>query len=294
MDSGADRVNVLPTFGMRSQRRKVKSIAIWGLSFAALLFVVLIVFDILISVISRGIPGLSLTLFETQTSGIAGGLQNAILGTLLLIVLSTIIAAPLGVLAGIYIALYAPARLGSIIRFIAEVLAGIPSIVIGYFGYMVMVLQWGMGFSALAGGISLSIIILPYVVRTTDASFRQIPSSYLEGALALGMTPLMAMRTVLLKLATPGILTGVLLAVSIALGETAPLIYTAGWSNFNPNFQLVKNPVAYLTYVVWTYLNEPYNAAHQLAYTAALLLVFIVLILHVLVRMLQRDGAKHA
>ncbi len=280
--------------GMRSQRRKVKSIAIWGLSFAALLFVVLIVFDILISVISRGIPGLSLTLFETQTSGIAGGLQNAILGTLLLIVLSTIIAAPLGILAGIYIALYAPVRLGSIIRFIAEVLAGIPSIVIGYFGYMIMVLQWGMGFSALAGGISLSIIILPYVVRTTDASFRQIPSSYLEGALALGMTPLMAMRTVLLKLATPGILTGVLLAVSIALGETAPLIYTAGWSNFNPNLQLVKNPVAYLTYVVWTYLNEPYNSAHQLAYTAALLLVFIVLILHVLVRMLQRDGAKHA
>ena len=104
MNSGADRANVLPTFGMRSQRRKVKSIAIWGLSFAALLFVVLIVFDILISVISRGIPGLSLTLFETQTSGIAGGLQNAILGTLLLIVLSTIIAAPLGVLAGIYIA----------------------------------------------------------------------------------------------------------------------------------------------------------------------------------------------
>ena len=287
-------IQTLPSYEMRSYRRKVKSIAIWSISFAALTFVMFIILDILLSVISKGVPGLSYNLIATQTSGIAGGLQNAILGTLLLIALSALISAPLGILAGIYIALYAPKRFGAVIRFFSEVLAGIPSIVIGYFGYMVMVLQWGMGFSALAGGISLSIIILPYIVRTTDASFRQIPKSYLEGAIALGMTPLMAMRTVLLKLATPGILTGVLLAVSIALGETAPLIYTAGWSNFDPNLQLVKNPVAYLTYVVWTYLNEPYHSAHQLAYTAALLLVMIVLVLHVLVRMLQRGSSKHA
>lgn len=285
---------VLPSMGINTQRRRIKSIALWGLSMASLLVVVLIVFDILLSVVSRGIPGLNSAIFTTQTSGIAGGLQNAILGTLVLIALSMVISAPLGIFGGIFIALFAPARFASVVRFMSEVLAGIPSIVIGYFGYMVLVLQFKMGFSTLAGAISLAIITLPYIVRTTDASFRQIPSHYWEGAIALGLTPLMAMRTVLLRLALPGVLTGVLLAISIALGETAPLIYTAGWSNFDPSFQLVKNPVAYLTYVVWTYLNEPYTAAHQLAYTAALLLVIIVLILHVLVRMLQRSGTKHA
>lgn len=296
MDNSTNRAflaNGIPSSDMRAQRRRVKSIAVWGLSLAALTFVVLILLDILLSVISRGIPGLSLQLFATQTSGIAGGLQNAILGTLLLIAISAVLSAPIGIMAGIFSALYAPARFGAIIRFIAEVLAGIPSIVIGYFGYMMLVLKWGMGFSALAGGISLSIITLPYIVRTTDASFRQIPSHYMEGAIALGMTPFMAMRTVLLRLAIPGVLTGLLLAMSIALGETAPLIYTAGWSNFDPTMHLVKNPVAYLTYVVWTYLNEPYSAAHQLAYTAALLLVLIVLVLHVLVRLLQRGSVKH-
>ncbi len=285
---------VLPSMEINSQRRRLKSIALWGVSMASLLLVVLIVFDILFSVVSRGVPGLNWSVFTTQTSGIAGGLQNAILGTLMLIVISMVISAPLGILGGIYIALFADSRLAALVRFLSEVLAGVPSIVIGYFGYMVLVLQFKMGFSALAGSLSLAIITLPYIVRTTDASFRQIPSQYFEGAIALGLTPLMALRTVLMRLALPGVLTGLLLALSIALGETAPLIFTAGWSNFNPNLQLVKNPVAYLTYVVWTYLNEPYKAAHQLAYTAALLLVIIVLILHVLVRMLQRSSTKQA
>ena len=127
---------VLPSMEINSQRRRLKSIALWGISMASLLLVVLIVFDILFSVVSRGIPGLNWSIFTTQTSGIAGGLQNAILGTLLLIAISMVISAPLGILGGIYIALFAPSRFAALVRFLSEVLAGVPSIVIGYFGYI--------------------------------------------------------------------------------------------------------------------------------------------------------------
>ncbi|KUO97195.1 phosphate ABC transporter permease [Ferroacidibacillus organovorans] len=272
---------------MRGYSRKFASRMAWTLSIVALLFVVMVVLDILISVVRQGAGGISLSLFTTQTSGITGGLQNAILGTLDLIFFSTLFAGPVGILGGIYLAVFASDRVARVFRFVAEVLAGIPSIVIGYFGYTMMVQTFGWGFSVLAGSISLSILTLPYIVRMTEASIRQVPKSYYEGALALGLTPFSALRTVVMRPATPGIVTGLLLAVSIGLGETAPLIYTAGWSNFNPTLHLTKNPIGYLTYVVWTYLNEPYASAHQLAYTAALLLIFLVVILHILARLLQ-------
>lgn len=274
----------------RSARRSMQSGVLWGVSILALLLVLFLVVDILWLVVVKGAAGLHVTTFSTDTTGIAGGLQNAILGTLQLILFSALIAGPIGILGGAYMALFAGARSARILRFVSDVMAGVPSIVIGYFGYTVMVEHWGWGFSSLAGAISLAMLTLPYIVRTTESSLRQVPKSYYEGALALGLSPTTALRTVLFRPALPGILTGMLLAVSIGLGETAPLIYTAGWSNFNPTMQLFKNPVGYLTYVVWTYLNEPYDAAHQLAYTAALLLVLLVLCLHIVVRVLQRQG----
>ncbi len=272
---------------MRGYSRKIASNMTWMLSLGALLLVVIVVLDILITVVRQGAGVISLSLFTTQTTGIAGGLQNAILGTLDLIFFSTLFAGPVGIMGGIYLAVFAPDRIARTLRFVAEVLAGIPSIVIGYFGYTMMVQAFGWGFSVLAGSISLSILTLPYIVRTTEASIRQVPKSYYEGALALGLTPFSALRTVVMRPATPGIVTGLLLAISIGLGETAPLIYTAGWSNFNPTLHLTKNPIGYLTYVVWTYLNEPYSSAHRLAYTAALLLIILVVILHLLARFLQ-------
>lgn len=271
--------------------RRVKAGSFWFLGLAAVVFVVLIVVDILVSIVSRGLHGLSLSIFTTDTSGIAGGLQNAILGTLDLTGLSMLFAGPIGILGGIYMAFFARSWIGSVLRFATEVSAGIPSIVVGYFGYTVMVVKWGFGVSLLAGALSLAILVLPYIVRTTEASLRQVPTSYWEGALALGLRPATALRTVMMRPALPGIFTGLLLAVSIGLGETAPLIYTAGWANFNPTWGLTKNPVGYLTYVVWTYLNEPFPAAHQLAYTAALLIVALVLLAHVAVRLLQRPDA---
>lgn len=276
----------------RDWRRRVQSGVLWSLAWIVTSGALLVVLDILVSVVSRGAPGLRLSVFLTQTSGVAGGLQNAVLGTLDLIFWSVLFGAPVGVLAGVYIALFASPATARILRFTAEVMAGIPSIVIGYFGYTIMVQAWGFGFSVLAGAISLTILTLPYIVRTTEASLRQVPKSYYEGALALGLSPGAALRSVLLPPALPGILTGLLLAVSIGLGETAPLLYTAGWSNYNPTMHLVKNPVGYLTYVVWTYLNEPFNSAHQLAYTAALLLVLLVLALQIGVRVLERAARR--
>lgn len=272
--------------------RRLQSLVLWSVSSVALLLVLFLVADILWLVVSKGLHGLTQSTLTTDTSGVAGGLQNAILGTLALIALSILIAGPIGVMAGIYMALFAGGRSVTGMRFVNDVLAGVPSIVLGYFGYTVMVEKWGWGFSVLAGAITLSILTLPYIVRMTEASLRQVPKTFLEGALALGLSPATALRKVLFRPALPGILTGLLLAVSIGVGETAPLIYTAGWSNFNPTIQLFKSPIGYLTYVVWTYLNEPYAAAHQLAYTAAFLLVLLVLILHVAVRFLQRGRVK--
>lgn len=289
--SGAPFSQTLP-IGNNTHIRRVKSGALWTFGWLVTALVLFVVVDILVAIVSKGIPGVTGSVFTTPTTGIAGGLQNAILGTLWIVLWSMILGAPVGIMAGIYAALFAAPNVARTLRFISEVLAGVPSIVIGYFGYTVMVQAWGWGFSTLAGAVSLAIMTLPYIVRTTEASLRQVPKSYYEGALALGLTPATALRAVLLRPALPGILTGLLLAVSIGLGETAPLLYTAGWSNYDPSLHLLKDPVGYLTYVVWTYLNEPYNSAHQLAYTAALLLVAFVLVLHIVVRFIQRAGTK--
>lgn len=294
--NGAAHTGSGPSFGAsrrRTLQRQMQSWLLWSVAVAALGIVLFLVVDMLWLVVSKGMSGLSLSTLTTDTSGVAGGLQNAILGTLTLILGSILIAGPVGVMAGIYMALFAGGRTVTVLRFVNDVLAGVPSIVLGYFGYTVMVEKLGWGFSILAGAITLSILTLPYIVRMTEASLRQVPKAYMEGALALGLSPIRALQKVLLRPALPGIVTGLLLAVSIGVGETAPLIYTAGWSNFNPTIQLFKSPIGYLTYVVWTYLNEPYAAAHQLAYTAAFLLVLLVLVLHIAVRILQRVGNRH-
>jgi phosphate transport system permease protein len=265
-------------------KRKVKSQVSWAIAWIATVLVLFGLFDIFGTILFKGVTSFRFSMLTTITQGIAGGLQNAILGTLELIVISTVIAAPLGILGGIYVSEFAHSRVASVIRFLTEILSGVPSIVIGYFGYLLMVLRWGWGFSALAGGIALTIIMLPYILRTTEASLLQIPLAQREGAWALGLTQFQTIRKVIWKQAVGGIATGVLLAVAIGMGETAPLLYTAGWSSFNPTLQLTGHQVGYLTYVVWTYLDQPYPEARALAYSAAFVLVVIILLIHIAVR----------
>lgn len=241
--------------------------------------------DLLWQVFSQAIPHLGPYLFTTPTLGNGGGLENAIEGTLAIVVLATVISAPLGVLGGIYIAEFDPhTRFAQIIRFTADVLAGVPSIVIGYFGYVALVSGLGWHFSLLAGAMALAVMSLPYILRATEIAFQNLRPDLKEAALALGADRVTTIFRVLFPPAIPGILTGLLLALSISLGETAPLIYTAGWSVFPPTLQMTNSPVGYLTYVIWTFINNPLSQAHVLAYAAAFLLIVLILILNVIVR----------
>lgn len=241
--------------------------------------------NILWQVSYQAIPHLSITLFTQSVQGNGGGLQNAILGTLFLVGLGTLIAAPLGIFGGIYLSeMNRTGAFGHFVRFTSDVLSGVPSIVIGYFGYITLVLGLGWNFSALAGAIALAIMALPYIMRATELAFRNVPNDLREASLALGADRLTTIFRVLFGPASSGVLTGILLALSISLGETAPLIYTAGWSTFPPTGKFVNSPVGYLTYVIWSFINDPFTSAHILAYSAAFLLIVLILLLNVVVR----------
>jgi phosphate transport system permease protein len=237
-------------------------------------------------VLRNALPALKVDLFTTPTAGVAGGLENAILGTLLVVGLSLAFSVPVGVLGGVYLAEFdRGGPFGQICRLGVDLLVGVPSIVVGYFGYVTMVLGLGLGFSALAGGVALAVIALPYITRATELALRRVPVELREGSRALGASEATTLWRVTLRTALPGILTGVLLATAISLGETAPLIYTAGWSNFPPS-ALTHSPVGYLTYVIWTFIEEPFASAHALAYAAAFLLMVFILLVSVVARRL--------
>jgi phosphate transport system permease protein len=159
--------------------------------------------------------------------------------------------------------------------------------VLGYVGYVMLVVAFHWGYSLAAALIVLSILVVPYVTKTTEVAIRQVPTSYREGAEALGFSSGYTLRKAVLRPALPGIATGMIFAVAIAMGETAPLLYTAGFNNALPAapWHLTHNPVGYLTYVVYTFFDEPYNSAHQLANEAALLLVVLVVVLILIARL---------
>lgn len=241
----------------------------------------------------HGVGALNLTTFTQDTQGIAGGLRNAIAGSLLISGLALVLAVPVGVSAGIYLAEYDYIPfVGSVSRFISDVLVGVPSIILGYFGYITMVVYAGWKFSLLAASITLAIMMLPYIARTTEMALRDIPDSVRESAYALGAGDGRVILKIMIPAARTGILTGVLLSLSISLGETAPLIYTANWSSYLWDGHFTNEPVAYLTYVIWSYIGEPYESAHKLAYAAAFLIVFLVLGINIVARYLLRHRSQ--
>lgn len=268
----------------RRRRRKVASFVGWGFGWLAAALVLFALFDLLFSVVWHGARAFRFSMLTQPTTGIAGGLENAIIGTFELVIIAIVFAAPLGILGGVYASEFAHRRSASVIRFLAEVLSGVPSIVIGYFGYLLMVIEWHWGFSALAGGIALTIMMLPYILRTTETSLKQVPHAQREAAWALGMTKFQAISRAIWRPAAGGIATGILLAIAIGLGETAPLLYTAGWNTHVPNAHLTHEQIPYLTYVVWDYLNQPYSQARNLSYAAAFVLLVIILVIQLVVR----------
>ncbi len=257
------------------------------LALAALMGIIILVpvVGMLWLVVSHALPALSFGLFTQVTVGTGGGLANAIVGTFYVVGLGILIAAPLGIMAGVYVGEVNPgSSIAQFVRFTTDVLAGVPSIVIGYFGYVTLVLGLGWGFSTLAGAIALALIGIPYVVRSTETALSKVPRGMREASLALGASQTTTIWRVTLREALPGVVTGVLLALSIAIGETAPLLYTAGWSNYMPNLRLTHAPIGYLTYVVWTFINEPFASANSLAYAAGLLLLILIVIVNVAAR----------
>jgi phosphate transport system permease protein len=240
---------------------------------------------VLFFVLKQGLPALHPAFF-TQTprpvGEAGGGMGNAIVGTLIMIGIAAAAAVPVGVLAGIYLEEFQKSPLTRAARFSADVLNGVPSIVIGIFAYCIAVLPFRR-FSALAGGLALGVMMIPLIVRTTEELLTLVPSSLREGALALGATRARAVFRVILPAALPGILTGILLALARIAGETAPLLFTS----FNNRYWSVRpdRPMASLTVQVYTYAISPYDDWHRQAWAGATVLIGAVLLFSVLARL---------
>ncbi len=236
----------------------------------------------------NGIGGLNVAVFTEMTPppGAKGGLLNAIVGSLMMTGMGIAIGTPLGILAGTYMAEYGRhGRLSSVVRFINDILLSAPSIVIGLFVYTIMVAPFG-GYSAIAGGFSLAILVIPIVVRTTEDMLNLVPNQLREAAIALGMPRSQVIRYVSYRAARAGIITGVLLAIARISGETAPLLFTALGNQFwslDPT-----GPMASLPVVIFKFALSPYKDWQSLAWAGALIITFAVLALSIVARTLSR------
>ncbi len=267
--------------------RKRRNAIVTALCFASAALGIFVLALILGTLVWNGLSGLSLAVFTEMTPppGSKGGLLNAIVGSLIMTGMGIVIGTPLGILAGTYMAEYGRyGRLASIVRFINDILLSAPSIVIGLFVYTILVAPFG-GYSALAGGVSLAILVIPIVVRTTEDMLLLVPTPLREAASALGMPRSQVVRKVCYKAARAGIITGVLLAVARISGETAPLLFTALGNQFwsvDPTA-----PIASLPVVIFKFALSPYKDWQALAWTGALLITTAVLTLSIIARSLS-------
>lgn len=270
------------------QRKRLNQLAL-TLSMAAMLFGVFWLVWILWETIRLGVGGLSLALFTDMTPppNEAGGLANAIFGSLVLVAMATLVGTPIGVLAGVYLAEYGrQGVLASTTRFVNDILLSAPSIVIGLFVYTMVVAQF-RSFSAWAGIVALALIVVPVVIRTTENMLILVPASLREAAYALGTPKWKVIIMVTLRAARAGVITGVLLAVARIAGETAPLLFTALNNQFW-NSDLSK-PMASLPVTIFKFAMSPYENWQQLAWAGVFLITVAVLALNILARFITRQ-----
>jgi phosphate transport system permease protein len=276
---------------MHRGRKRMNVIAL-ALSLAAMAFGLFWLIWILVETVRLGIGGLALSVFTEMTpppQAATGGLANAIFGSLVMVGLATFIGTPVGVLAGVYLAEYGQEGwLGSVTRFINDILLSAPSIVIGLFIYAVVVAPL-KGFSAWAGVLALALIVIPVVIRTTENMLTLIPNSLREAAYALGTPKWKVILSVTLKAARAGVVTGVLLAVARIAGETAPLLFTALSNQFWTSN--LGEPMASLPVTIFKFAMSPYENWQKLAWAGVFLITLGVLLLNILARVLFKN--KH-
>ncbi|MFN2392000.1 MAG: phosphate ABC transporter permease PstA [Pyrinomonadaceae bacterium] len=269
------------------RRRKVVSSIMTVLTAACAVFAIAVLLIILSYIAVRGVTSVNLQfLIDTpKPVGEGGGIGNAILGSVLMTGLACLIGLPIGIGAGVYLAEFGGNWFGKTVRFLADTLIGVPSIIVGIFIYTLLVLPMGRQ-SGLAGGLALTIIMIPIVARTTEEMIRLVPNSMREGALALGAPQWRVTWNIVLPAASTGIATGAMLAIARITGETAPLLFTALNSRFYNYF--LDQPMASLTVQIFNYATGPFDVEHKMAWAATLILIAIILAINIAVRFLTR------
>ncbi|MFA6455632.1 MAG: phosphate ABC transporter permease PstA [Bacteroidota bacterium] len=271
------------------QYRKVKNVVMYGLCVASALIALVPLLLIFYHTISLGMEALNVDFFTQLPKPVGepgGGLANAIVGTLILVGLGSIIGLPIGVLTGVYLSEFGNNTFGTTVRFLTDVLNGVPSIVTGVVAYTIIVLP-AKHFSAYAGGFALGILMIPIVTRTTEEMLKTVPHSYREAALALGIPRWKTTLRIIIPTALGGIVTGIMLAVARAAGETAPLLFTA----LNNRFwhTTLDQPIASLTVFIYNYGVSPFEDWIAQAWAGALVLMMLIVLLSAAVRFATRQ-----
>lgn len=275
----------------KASRRSLFNAIMTGLAGLCILTAIVPLVLVLFYVTVNGFNRLDLALFTQlpPAPGLqGGGIANAIVGTLIVVAIATLIAVPIGVMCAIWLAEFGgdDTSIDEWVRFGVNILAGVPSIISGVFIYGLMVKPALPGYSALAGGVALAVLMLPTIIRTTDEALKIVPQDIRWAALGVGASKYQMVLKVVLPAAVPAILTGVTLAVARAAGETAPLIFTALFSPFWPNG--ITNPIASLAVLVYNFATLPFKPQQELAWAASLILVLLVLVASIIARLVTR------
>lgn len=264
-------------------RKIVSNIMIALMTLCAVITIIPLI-SIFVYILSKGIASINIDFFirlPKPVSEPGGGMCNAIVGSIILVGLASLWSVPISILCGIYLSEYGNNKLSTVVRFLVDVLSGIPSIVIGIFVYTVIVLPMKT-FSAIAGAVALGIIMIPSVTRVTEEMVRMVPRSLREASLALGITQFRTTVSIVLKTAKRGIVTGIVLSIARVAGETAPLLFTAFGNRFW--HQGLATPISALPLQIFVYAISPFEDWHKQAWSGALVLIFMVFLTNYICR----------